>query len=70
MYDYDDLDNIACYRLISDVLLGCFRWYFFDGNFKQVNKDFASNGKLIDMWCDISGYDSEKIKKRIIKYNS
>ena len=32
----------------------------------KLSLDFINNSKLIQMWCDLAGYDEEVIKKRLL----
>ena len=70
-----ELNSGGCYRLVKAIIWNCFTIPSI-GPECQVKQrietriNFAKNSKLIHHWANIAEYDEERVRSRIIRFNS
>lgn len=70
-----DLNSSGCFRLIEAVIWNCFTDPYRGSEYEikqriETRINFAKYGKLIHHWANVSEYDEERVRNRIIKFNS
>ena len=59
----------GCYKLIRAVIQGCFTKNWKSDADKRINRHFARHGKMIEIWCNLSGYDKNRVVKATLENN-
>lgn len=70
-----ELDIGGCFKLAKTVIWHSFTNPYYGPSFehekrKLIRINFAKNSELIYHWANVAEYDEERIRKKILKFNS
>lgn len=61
------INSTACYKLLSAVIYSAV-YHSETSYIRRINREFVKT-PIIDMWCEVSGYDEKRIKNKILEIN-